>query len=476
MGNIVGASALVALAAAAGGACSSSLTPQALGNDMVADASVPDDGTGAGADAGGEGTVDAALPAADAGAFNGLHCEAGLCVVALAAGGNHACALLADHSVRCWGQNAFGELGSGVLDGGRVIPGQTPTPTPVPGVTGAAQIAAGGYGNGLGVSCAVGGATASAPAPAPTPGDGGSGETVCWGSNASGMLGLGAPTDAAPPAQSIAPLLLALPGVQQLALGGFFGCALVAGGSVSCWGDNSEGELGRALEAGSYDPTPMPVPLPGPATAVAAGKNHACALMADRSVACWGAADHGAIGTLVDAGVTTPRVVTGLTATALAAGEVSTCAITAAGAVACWGGNQGGQLGRGDASAAAVDPTPQLVALPAGLTALHIASAVGNTCALLSDHTVWCWGDNAYGELGTGSAVPGFSSTPAQAQGLSNIVQIASGAGGWTVCALLDDGTVRCWGANFADQLGADTSGDAGPDESPHPVPLRVAF
>ena len=55
------------------------------------------------------------------------------------------------------------------------------------------------------------------------------------------------------------------------------------------------------------------------ATAVATGKNHACALMADRSVACWGAADHGAIGSLFDGGVTAPRILNGLTATALAA-------------------------------------------------------------------------------------------------------------------------------------------------------------
>ena len=144
----------------------------------------------------------------------------------------------------------------------------------------------------------------------------------------------------------------------------------------------------------------------------------------------------------------------------------------------CWGSNLGGQLGRGDtdAEAVAIDPAPEPVALPTGATALQIASAVGSTCALLSDHTVWCWGDNAYGELGTGSAVPGFSARPAPVQGLANIVQIASGPGGWTVCALLQEGSVRCWGVNDADQLGVDTSGDAGPDQSPHPVPVRVQF
>ena len=145
----------------------------------------------------------------------------------------------------------------------------------------------------------------------------------------------------------------------------------------------------------------------------------------------------------------------------------------------CWGGNQSGQLGRGDADAGSRSPSTPCrnpSRSPPASTPLQIASAVGSTCALLSDHTVWCWGDNAYGELGTGLAVPGFSARPAQVQGLANIVQIASGPGGWTVCALLQEGSVRCWGVNDADQLGVDTSGDAGPGREPHPVPVRVLF
>jgi alpha-tubulin suppressor-like RCC1 family protein len=264
--------------------------------------------------------------------------------------------------------------------------------------------------------------------------------------------------------------------VTQVALGGLFGCALTLDGGVSCWGDDSANQLGRVLEAGTSDPTPRGVALPRPATSVAAGKYHACAILTDHSVACWGAADHGEIGQRLDGGVAAPVAIAGLMATQVSAGEVSTCAITTTGGVECWGGNQAGQLGRGAVDAGVVDPVPAPVALPAGTAALQIASAVGSTCALLSDHTVWCWGDNAYGELGTGSAVPGFSSQPVPVAGLSNIFQIASGPGGWNVCALLQNGTVHCWGLNNADQLGVDTSGDAGPDQSPHAAPVRVLF
>ncbi len=398
--------------------------------------------------------------AVDAAPFTGLHCSVSPCVVSLAAGGGHVCALLDDHSVRCWGQNYAGELGIGTLDAGVVTPSRTPTPTGVAGLPNVAAVAAGGYSNGLGISCA-------------TAADGGA---LCWGSNDNGGLGLG-PNDGSAPAESIAPLPLDLAAVVQLALGGLFSCALTVNGSVSCWGSNSDKQLGRVLDAGSFDPTPTSVSLPGVATAVATGISHACALLVDQSVVCWGAADHGEIGQIVDGGVSMPQTVSGIKATQVSAGDVSTCVITIAGGVSCWGGNQSGQLGRGDASDASVDPMPEPVALPAGLTALQITSAVGTTCALMSDHSAWCWGDNAYGEIGSGSAVPGFLPQPTPVQGLSNVVQMASGPGGYTVCALLDDGSVRCWGANYANQLGIDSSGEGGtPDESPHPAPLSVMF
>jgi alpha-tubulin suppressor-like RCC1 family protein len=444
-------------------------------DDANSGSSSPIDGGGADAtlDGGEAGVTEADGPAGiegsvgngDAGPFSGLSCAVTPCAIALATGGDHVCVLLEDHTARCWGQNASGELGSGTLDAGRVTPSQTPTPIAVPGLAGLTMIAAGGYGSGFGTSCAG----------APSAG------VRCWGSNAHGVLGLGLAADgSSPPAQSIAPLPLALGSVAGVALGGFFGCGLVADGGVSCWGDNTQNELGRVLDAGSFDPTPTPVPLSGSASAVATGKYHACALLTDHSVECWGATDHGQAGQVADGGVASPRTIAGLAASAVTAGEGSTCAITTAGNAVCWGGNQYGQLGRGDGDAAgaavAIDPAPQPVALPAGSVAVQIASAVGSTCALLSNRTVWCWGDNAYGELGTGSAVPGFTARPGQVQGLTNIVQIAASPGGWTVCALLQDGSIRCWGSNDADQLGVDTSGDAGPDESPHAVPVRVLF
>ncbi|HEX4629240.1 MAG TPA: hypothetical protein VH137_10670, partial [Gemmatimonadales bacterium] len=330
-GSIAGASLLATLIAANGcsssaesGAAAPSLGDGGLGPDgslQEEDASAADATQGGQADAGN----------VDAPAFSGLHCPASPCVVSLAAGGGHVCALIDDHSVRCWGQNYAGELGIGTLDSGTIAPAQTPTPSKVAGLMGATAVAAGGYSTGFGISCAI-------------IGDAG---TVCWGSNTKGVLGLG-PNDGSAPMQSVSPLPLAATNVVQLALGGLFSCALTADGGVSCWGDDTDRQLGRVLEAGSFDPTPTSVALPGAATAVATGISHACALLADQSIVCWGAADHGEIGQIVDGGVSTPHVVSGVMATQLSAGDVSTCAITTAGGVSCWGGDQSGQLGRGD--------------------------------------------------------------------------------------------------------------------------------
>jgi alpha-tubulin suppressor-like RCC1 family protein len=459
--SVAGASLLATLAGATACGEEGAAVPAPPSEGGLSDEGPPSDAGVAPSDATTGATPDSGSSAeGDAEAFTGLHCTVSPCVVALAAGGGHVCALLDDHTVRCWGQNYAGELGIGSVDAGRVTPAQTPVPTAVSGLPSAAQIAAGGYTNGFGTSCA-------------NTDDAGA---MCWGSNSNGVLGLG-PSDGAAPSLSLVPLSLDVGAVTALALGGLFGCALTSDGGISCWGDNSNSELGRAGGAGAYDPTPLPVNLPGTATAIATGIDHGCAILTDHSVVCWGAGDHGQIGQIVDSGVSLPQTVAGVAAAQISAGEASTCAITTAGGAVCWGGNQSGQLGRGAADAAAADPTPEPVALPAGLTVLQIASAVASSCALLSDRSVWCWGDNAYGELGTGSSVPGSSQTPAPVQGLSNIVQIASGPGASTICALLDDGSVRCWGVNYADQLGIDTSGDAAqPDESPHPTPLRVMF
>jgi alpha-tubulin suppressor-like RCC1 family protein len=143
--------------------------------------------------------------------------------------------------------------------------------------------------------------------------------------------------------------------VAALAAGEFHTCAVLADGTVRCWGENTFGQLGD----GTTDNTrPLPVPVSGLSTAavgLAAGRDHTCAVLADGSGRCWGGNAFGQIGDGTTTGRVLPMAVNGLTnAVAIAAGGDHTCARLADGSVRCWGSNISGQLGDGDTSPDAV--------------------------------------------------------------------------------------------------------------------------
>ena len=128
--------------------------------------------------------------------------------------------------------------------------------------------------------------------------------------------------------------------------GGYHACAIVDGG-VSCWGDNSFGDLGN----NSTLPSDVPVAvqgLGGSAQALAVGADHACALV-NGGVQCWGDNGNGELGNNSTTASSVPVAVVGLEGPdsgvqALAAGQLHTCALVNGG-VLCWGGNVGASSG-----------------------------------------------------------------------------------------------------------------------------------
>jgi cysteine-rich repeat protein len=154
------------------------------------------------------------------------------------------------------------------------------------------------------------------------------------------------------------------------------------------------------------------------------------------------------------------------------AGARHTCALTIAGAVHCWGENDLGQLGRGDTTDIGDDEPASAPAIDLGGVAVAIDAGFSHTCALMASGNVRCWGDGTYGKLGYGnSSSIGDNEMPESAGDIDlggTAVQISAGTA--HTCALLDGGTIRCWGTGVDGRLGYGNIDTIGDDETPASV------
>ena len=270
----------------------------------------------------------------------------------------------------------------------------------------------------------------------------------------------------------------------------YHSCALLPSGAVRCWGHEVSGQLGLAGSSTiGDDETPAaagPVDL-GPgrtARAVATGVFHSCALLDDGSVRCWGYGTSGQLGygsTATIGDDETPGSVgpvdlgRGRTAKAISAGSVHTCAVLDDGSVRCWGYGEDGRLGTGNTRSIGDDETPGAIApvdLGPGRTARTVSAGAGPTSAVLDDGSVLCWGYGANGRLGYGSpGSVGDNETPASL-GPVDLGRRATAItlGEAHTCAILDDASVRCWGFAGHGQLGLGSEQSIGDNELPTSV------
>ncbi|MSP23798.1 MAG: hypothetical protein EXR75_01270 [Myxococcales bacterium] len=315
------------------------------------------------------------------------------------------------------------------------------------------------------------------------------GSAKCWGYNLYGQLGLGDNFSRGDGPNEMGDLLPALSlgtgkTVKSIAAGDFHSCALLNDGSVKCWGNNFVGQLGvgdqfqRGDQPATMGDALLAVPLGGGETAkaIAAGYAHTCVLLTSGSVKCWGFNNLGQLGL----GDTAARgdgpgemgdslmpvsLGTGMTAKAIAVGTWHSCAKLADDTVKCWGNNQNGQLGladinaRGDAPGEMGDMLPA-ISLGSGVTATTFTAGHYNTCAVLGNGSVKCWGYNFHGQLGLGDVAQRGDDPdemgdklPAISLG-TGVTATAVGIGQFFTCALLSSGSVKCWGNNANGQLG----------------------
>ena len=279
---------------------------------------------------------------------------------------------------------------------------------------------------------------------------------------------------------------------QALTGGSYHTCAIVGGGDVKCWGYNATGQLGLGdtdnrgddtAEMGDDLPT-VDLGTGRTATAIIGGYDNTCAILDGGDVKCWGSntfaqlglGDHDDRGDETgEMGDNLPTVDlgTGRTATAIAADDLFTCALLDNGAVKCWGNNAFGQLGlgdtarRGDGAGEMGDSLPA-VDLGTGRTATAITTGSNHTCALLDNSTVKCWGAGSVGSLGQGSGNnrgdgPGEmgDSLATTNLGTGRTATVLTAGQGHT-CAVLDNAALKCWGTNESGQLGQDDAFNRG--------------
>jgi alpha-tubulin suppressor-like RCC1 family protein len=228
-------------------------------------------------------------------------------------------------------------------------------------------------------------------------------------------------------------------------------CVVRSNGRVVCWGQNDQGQLGRATTGAPE--TPGEVMTLTNALEVSAGIGHNCARTAGGGVSCWGRNDAGqlGLGSMSATPTTTPTAVAITNIAELAAGGRFTCARRTTGAVVCWGIDTHGQLGGAAPGTPRTMPGADVGAV-AGATAIAAGSL--HACAVVAGGAVVCWGQNNEGQVGTG--VTSVSAPPTTVPGLTGAVQVA--AGSTHTCARLGTGAIRCWGANGAGQLGDGTT------------------
>ena len=235
---------------------------------------------------------------------------------------------------------------------------------------------------------------------------------------------------------------------------------------IWAWGLGTAGQLGPARLNSTV---PSPNHTPARWVAVSAGNAHTIALTDTGEVWAWGTNDKGQLGD----GSTTPSMlpvqVIGLSGmTAIAAGGLHNLAYRASDATLWgWGDNRSGQLAR--------DPTTATVLAPVEITGLGplkgIAGGGAHSVALATDGTVFTWGSNFYGQLGTGDFTARTTPFPVVLPGPA----VAVGAGGsHSIAALASGGVVYTWGWNVFGQLGRGYQGTPDTGESVPALALGV--
>jgi alpha-tubulin suppressor-like RCC1 family protein len=308
------------------------------------------------------------------------------------------CVVNRTNKVLCWGKNGSHQLGDGTtID-------RTKPVFPV-GIEGNAVSVFGGYGDTFVFTE--------------------EGKTYRWG-----LIDLVTTTTGYPTPRDVTSFLTNATYVGQ---GTVSHCALIADGTVACWGLNRDGELGDGGQPSRTDP--LPIPGFGSVVSVAVGYWHTCAAKSDGTVWCWGGNDSGQVGNGTFDDVMTPTQITIPKKVVQVGSRFNiTCALTEDRKVWCWGPQP-----QGDTTHL---PAPVLADGIDSVASIAVEDALA--CAIKTDGTLWCWRPFI---LVDGSS-PVSDQIPTQISALGNDV-VSVSAGYHSACAIRADGSLWCFGSDL---------------------------
>lgn len=335
---------------------------------------------------------------------------------------NNTCAILANGDLYCWGDNFYGQLGIGATNS--IL---TPTLVPVSNVSSVSI--------GTGHICMLQ-----------------NGNVLCAGTNASLKLGV----TGMPSSSSFIPN--GVTNAVQIDVSNAHSCAVIDSGIVKCWGIGSNGQLGNGANPSSS----LPVTVTGitSATEVASTLNSACARLASGEVTCWGNNAQLNLGS-VGSNSNIPRLATDVANVShIEAGDVEMCAQLSAGGVTCWGRGAQGLLGDGGSSQPRLNSTVDFSFTKTYRSFQSLTLGYDFTFGLFPDGVVRATGNNGVRQLGFGP-LGAFSFNASVSYFVDSVALAPSSkvhVGGSHVCSTKINGGIECWGGNSSGQTGDPSS------------------
>lgn len=353
--------------------------------------------------------------------------------IAISANGDHTCGIRHETTVNntlwCWGKNDQGQLGLGDT-ATRNVPTKVGTDTDWLAVSTGAEH-----------TCAI-----------KT-----TGTLWCWGANNFGQLGKNVPDPNGADPKLTSPTQVGSDTTWSiLSNGGYHTCAIKSDNTLWCWGNSDYGQIGVGVTAPVA--TLQKVASSVGVKRVASGASHTCAINSSDKLYCWGLNIQGQLGLGSMINTSSPTNITALAWKQVDSGAGHSCGIlddiSLGGVIYCGGLNQYGQLGDGTVqNRAQLIEKLNLATQPAWK---QLSTGANHTCAIKSDDTLWCWGDNGQLQLGRPSALTYTYWSPAQESSAVNTWQFVS-AGGSHTCGIKTNNTLWCWGNNSDGQLGDNT-------------------